>query len=79
MIFDILKDNEYINSNVKLNKLWELFKENISKFDYVFINNIKINETKKWTAFRDKTMIYHKDKTNKILTNVWREMFCEEV
>lgn len=79
MIFDILKDNQYINSNEKLNKLWELFKENISKFDYVFINNIKINETKKWTAFRDKTMIYHQDKTNKILTPIWREMFCEEV
>lgn len=78
-IFDILKDNQYINSNEKLNKLWELFKENISKFDYVFINNIKINETKKWTVFRDKTMICHKDKTNKILTPIWREMFCEEI
>jgi hypothetical protein len=78
MIFDILKDNEYLNANVKLNQLWELFKENISKFDYVFVHKIKINETKKWSQFRDQTMIYHKDKTNKILIPIWREMFCTE-
>lgn len=79
MIFDILKDNHYINANEKLNKLWELFKENISKYEYVSIEDIKVNETKKWTIFRDKTMLYHKDKTIKILTPVWREMFCEKV
>jgi len=75
LLFSILKENNYIKHNQKLNPNWELFKENIAKYDYVFLKEVKLKETKKYTAYRDKTLLKHISKDTKSLNQILRDLF----
>jgi len=76
-LFYTLKNMEYIKSSLKINKEWEIFKENLLKNGFI-IQNIVGRETKKYKRFRDKILIepqnYKNNKTK--LINKIKTIYC---
>lgn len=80
IIFTFLRDNDYILKTKKLNKEWEIIKENLLKNGFVKVG-IDLQKTKNFNKFKDTIIIkndYYLTEKHKI-NNILRDLFCEKM
>jgi len=80
IIFTFLRDNDYILKTKKLNKEWEIMKENLLKNGFVKVD-VELKKTKTFNRFKDTIIIkndYYLVEKHKI-NSVLRDLFGEKM